>query len=63
MREGTTLNNVIASVLRGSGTVSKALASLDTGTVPRISSRAVTVIAEPYFAYVFVALNIFSAPI
>uniref|UniRef100_A0A0E0EN28 F-box/LRR-repeat protein 15-like leucin rich repeat domain-containing protein n=1 Tax=Oryza meridionalis TaxID=40149 RepID=A0A0E0EN28_9ORYZ len=39
-------NNGIASLLCGSGTVNKTLISLDIGNVPRISGRAVTLIAK-----------------
>lgn len=39
-------NNGIASLLCGSGTINKTLISLDIGNVPRISGRAVTLIAK-----------------
>ncbi|KAF0896025.1 hypothetical protein E2562_018155 [Oryza meyeriana var. granulata] len=39
-------NNGVASLLCGSGTINKTLVSLDIGNVPRISGRAVTLIAK-----------------
>ncbi|KAG8047681.1 hypothetical protein GUJ93_ZPchr0008g12177 [Zizania palustris] len=39
-------NNGIATLLCGSGTINKTLLSLDIGNVPRISGRAVTLIAK-----------------
>ncbi|KAI4975151.1 F-box protein At-B [Hordeum vulgare subsp. vulgare] len=39
-------NNGIASLLLGSGTINKTLAAFDVGNVPRISGRAVTLIAK-----------------